>query len=151
MSVTVLPVAASMYSAISADIVPFVGSFSAKFKEACSIQRGKQGGVSAKGTVSEPELWLSPADLTMELHRSLSAMAPFGEGNPEPVFGLRNVAFSDRRIPRATWWNHGGEAEGLRAKAALRFDVTFTLDVSDWGGEEPHLELRICEVGLSAV
>lgn len=141
------------------------GAFSAKFREACSIQRGKQGGVSAKGTVSEPELWLSPADLTMELYRSLSAMAPFGEGNPEPVFGLRNVAFSDirlmgengkhaalsfsdRRIPRATWWNHGGEAEGLRAKAALRFDVTFTLDVSDWGGEEPHLELRIREAGV---
>jgi single-stranded-DNA-specific exonuclease len=104
----------------------------------------------------------------MELHEALSMMAPFGEGNPEPVFGLRNVTFSDvrlmgnngkhasfsfseRRIPRATWWNHGSDAEKLRAKSASRFDITFTLDVSDWGGEEPHLELRICEVGLSAV
>jgi single-stranded-DNA-specific exonuclease len=104
----------------------------------------------------------------MELHESLMRMAPFGEGNPEPVFGLRNVAFSDvklmgdhgkhasfsfseRRIPRATWWNHGSEAEKLRSKSASRFDITFTLDVSDWGGEEPHLELRIREVGLAAV
>jgi single-stranded-DNA-specific exonuclease len=142
--------------------------FSARFKAACVAQRGRNGVAREEGTVSEPELWLSPSDLTMELHESLMRMAPFGEGNPEPVFGLRNVAFSDvklmgdhgkhasfsfseRRIPRATWWNHGSEAEKFRAKSASRFDITFTIDVSDWGGEEPHLELRICEVGLSAV
>ena len=102
----------------------------------------------------------------MELYEALSAMEPFGEGNPEPVFGLRRVlfsdvrlmgengkhasfSFSDRRIPRATWWNHGSEAESIRTHSSACFDVTFTLDVSDWGGEEPHLELRIREAGIS--
>jgi single-stranded-DNA-specific exonuclease len=142
--------------------------FASGFRAACAAQRMKSAVARPEGTVGEPELWISPEDLTMELHEALSMMAPFGEGNPEPVFGLRNVTFSDvrlmgnngkhasfsfseRRIPRATWWNHGSDAEKLRAKSASRFDITFTLDVSDWGGEEPHLELRICEVGLSAV
>ncbi|MBP3407163.1 MAG: hypothetical protein J6N18_13795, partial [Kiritimatiellae bacterium] len=61
-----------------------------------------------------------------------------------------SFSFSDRRIPRATWWNHGCEAEDIRARSSARFDVTFTLDVSEWGGEEPHLELRIRDVGMSA-
>ena len=114
-------------------------AFSAGFKTACAAQRERSGIVREEGTVGEPELWLSPGDLTMEMHGSLSLMAPFGEGNPEPVFGLRDVAFSDvrlmgeqgkhasfvfsdRRIPRATWWSHGSEAEKLRAKSASRLD-----------------------------
>jgi single-stranded-DNA-specific exonuclease len=141
-------------------------SFSSAFKTVCAAQCAQSGIVREKGSVCEPELWISPGDLTMELYEALSAMEPFGEGNPEPVFGLRRVlfsdvrlmgengkhasfSFSDRRIPRATWWNHGSEAESIRAHSSACFDVTFTLDVSDWGGEEPHLELRIREAGIS--
>ena len=109
----------------------------------------------------EPDLWISPGDLTLALHDELQAMAPFGEGNPEPEFGLRGVLFSgirligesgkhasfqfaDRRIPRAVWWGHGTLAERLRSRSSERFDITFTLEVSDWGGgDEPHLELRV--------
>ena len=140
--------------------------FRSAFKMVCAAQCAKSGIVRERGLVREPELWISPGDLTMELHEALSVMEPFGEGNPEPVFGIRGVLFSDvrlmgengkhasfsfadRRIPRATWWNHGSEAEDIRARSAARFDVTFTLDVSDWGGEEPHLELRVREVGMS--
>ena len=142
--------------------------FRSAFKRVCAAQCAKSGIVRERGLVREPELWISPGDLTMELQEALSSMAPFGEGNPEPVFGLRGVlfsdvrlmgdngkhasfSFSDRRIPRATWWNHGSESEDIRARSASRFDVTFTLDVSDWGGEEPHLELRIREVGVSGI
>ena len=140
--------------------------FRLAFKKVCAAQCAKSGIVRERGLVREPELWISPGDLTMELHEALSAMEPFGEGNPEPVFGLRGIlfsdvrlmgdngkhasfSFSDRRIPRATWWNHGCEAEDIRARSSARFDVTFTLDVSEWGGEEPHLELRIRDVGMS--
>ena len=138
------------------------------FKTACAAQRERSGIVREMGAIREPEIWVEPSDLTMELHEAISRMEPFGEGNPEPVFGLRGVSFSDvrlmgdsgrhaafsfseRRIPRATWWNHGSEAECIRAKSSSRFDVTFTLDVSSWGGEEPHLELRIREVGISGI
>ena len=142
------------------------GEFRAAFRSACAAQRAKCSSANAEGDIREPEMWVSPGDLTMELAGEISKMAPFGEGNPEPVFGLRNVvfsdvrlmgdkgrhaafSFSDRRIPRATWWNRGSDAERIRAKSSSPFDVTFTLDVSDWGGEEPHVELRIREIGVS--
>lgn len=140
--------------------------FREAFKAACAKQREGIPVTHDDGSVREPEMWISPGDLTMELHESVSVMEPFGEGNPEPVFGIKGVVFSDVRLmgengrhaaftfagkhmPRATWWNHGSEAEKIRAKSSARFDVTFTLDVSDWGGEEPHLELRIKDVGLA--
>lgn len=137
--------------------------FAKAFAAACAGQLARSGMVTGGRGMCDPEMWLDPGDITMELHEALSRMEPFGEGNPEPVFGLRGVGFSDirimgengrhaafsfcdRRIPRATWWNHGGDAERLRSMAASRFDITFTLDVSEWGGEEPHPELRICDV-----
>lgn len=136
------------------------------FRNACAAQRANGAAAGREGEIREPEMWVSPGDLTMGLAGEISKMAPFGEGNPEPVFGLRGVvfsdvrlmgdkgrhaafSFSDRRIPRATWWNRGSDAERIRSKSSSRFDVTFTLDVSDWGGEEPHVELRIREIGVS--
>lgn len=35
--------------------------------------------------------WLDIADLTPELFDQIASLSPFGEGNPEPVFGLRNI------------------------------------------------------------
>ena len=99
----------------------------------------------------------------MAFYEDLKLLEPFGEGNPMPVLGLRGVTFSNVQImgtngahaafafgnphiPRATWWNHGEQAEMLRAKSASRFDITFTVDVSTFGGGDPHLELRLCDV-----
>ena len=138
-------------------------AFRAAFEAACAAQAGEGRPGEA---FPAPELWLEPRDLTRELYGELKALAPFGEGNPEPLFGLRGVAladvrimgdngkhvafaFGDSRLPRATWWGHGHLAEKLRAKAAERWDVAFTLDESDWGGGEPRLELRICGMALA--
>ena len=107
--------------------------------------------------------WVEPSDLTLDLCSEVSRLEPFGEGNPEPVFGLRNVAFADvrpmgvdgrhisfafanRSIPRAVWWNHGCDAEKLRAHAAARFDMLFTLLASDYSPEGPVPELRLVAV-----
>jgi single-stranded-DNA-specific exonuclease len=137
--------------------------FSSAFKAVCTKQRLKAVDIREKSGILEPEIWVTPSDLTMALHESISKIGPFGEGNPEPILGLKDIMFSDirlmgdngkhaaflfadRRIPRAIWWNHGIEAEILRAHSSSRFDITFTIDVSDWGGEEPHLELRIHEI-----
>jgi len=136
--------------------------FREAFTEACAQQRATVDG-AVKADFRAPELWVAPEDLTMDLYTALQVMEPFGEGNPEPVLGLHGVtfadirpigesgrhaafSFSDKRIPRATWWGHGDRVEGLRARARDRYDISFTLDVSDWGGEEPHPELRLCGI-----
>ncbi|MBO5940243.1 MAG: single-stranded-DNA-specific exonuclease RecJ [Kiritimatiellae bacterium] len=141
--------------------------FRRAFQDICARQRDESGIVCRDGAIPEPDMWISPSDISMELHEGISRMAPFGEGNPEPVFGVRGIVFSDvklmgengkhaafsfagQRMPRATWWNKGNEAEKIRSQSASRFDMTFTIDVSDWGSEEPHVELRIrdvCESG----
>ena len=109
----------------------------------------------------EPDAWISPADLTIELAEWLARMEPFGEGNPMPVFGLRDVAFAearplgsegkhlqvsfrDRQIPRAVWWNHGNLVEELRRDSFRRRDILFTVELSDYG--ERHVELRLAGI-----
>ena len=90
-------------------------------------------------------------------------MEPFGEGNPEPVFGLKGVFFSDarpigqdgrhasfafagRNLPRAVWWGHGADAEDIRAHSATRYDVLFTLATSNYRTDAHHVELRIVDI-----
>ena len=108
----------------------------------------------------EPDLWVEAADLTLELAEELRQLEPFGEGNREPVFGLKGVLFADAKPLgmdgkhlsvafrnsglRAVWWNHGDLVEKLRAESASPHDVTFTLAVSDYG--ERHAELRLVSI-----
>lgn len=129
------------------------------FRDAlCAYCRAIADTVPPPPPANEPELWLEPKDVTLELADALAKWEPFGEGNPEPVFGFRCVRFADVRpmggegrhlsmtFPnrlRAVWWNHGDLVENLRA-ATSPHDVTFTLVVSDYG--ERHAELRIVSV-----
>ena len=133
--------------------------FKRLFSEACAAQRAAAPDAAA----IEFDGWLEPTDLTLGLCDELSRFEPFGEGNPEPVFGIQSVAFSDIRpmgtdgrhvsftfadksIPRAVWWNHGADADELRKHASARFDLLFTLQKSDFGMEGPVPELRLVAV-----
>jgi single-stranded-DNA-specific exonuclease len=50
--------------------------------------------------LTEPNLeiacWLEPAQVTEQLMDELDTLHPFGQGNPEPVFGLRGVVLRQR-------------------------------------------------------
>jgi single-stranded-DNA-specific exonuclease len=52
------------------------------------------------GAAPDPELaiaaWLKPADIHERLMGELAQMHPFGQANPEPVFGLRGVVLRQR-------------------------------------------------------
>ena len=141
--------------------------FRSLFTEACAAQYAADREAIERAKAMEPDLWIEPGDLTMELYDDLRKLEPFGEGNAEPVFGLRGVRFSDAKpigaegqhatfafvnkaIPRAVWWNHGRDVEAIRAHDVPR-DVLFTLVESDYGGD-PHLELKLqdARVGASA-
>ena len=141
------------------------GEFKRLFAEACAAQHA--------AAISNPDApdatarvfdgWVEPSDLTLGLCDELLRLEPFGEGNPEPVLGLRNVALADVRpmglegrhvsftfvnksIPRAVWWGHGCDAEDLRHHSAARFDMLFTLQASDYGSDGRVPELRIEDV-----
>jgi single-stranded-DNA-specific exonuclease len=48
--------------------------------------------------------WLTPDQITEHLMDELDTLHPYGQGNPEPVFGLRSVAF--RRRPEVFKQRH---------------------------------------------
>jgi single-stranded-DNA-specific exonuclease len=113
------------------------------------------------GEAAQVDAWLSPEELTVELAGWVAKMEPFGEGNPEPVFGLRNVEFADvkpmgaegrhlavsfrnRQIPRAVWWNRGDKVEDIRASSQRGRNIAFKLSLSRYG--ELHVELILLSV-----
>lgn len=135
-------------------------AFRAAFTTACAKQR-KEHALDADAR--DFDGWVEPGDLTPGLYADLRRLEPFGEGNPEPVFGLRGVtlrevrvmgvegrhlslAFVNRDVPRAIWWGHGGRAEDLRKHAARPYDVFFTLTTSGFDSALPHLELRVVDL-----
>ena len=135
-------------------------AFRAAFTTACAKQR-KEHALDADAR--DFDGWLEPGDLTPGLYADLRRLEPFGEGNPEPVFGLRGVAlrevrvmgvegrhlslaFVNRDVPRAIWWGHGERAEELRKHAARPYDVFFTLTTSSFDSALPHLELRVVDL-----
>jgi len=133
------------------------------FRDAlCEYCRGL-GATAAKSSSGLPELWLSQEEATLELADDVARMEPFGEGNPEPVFGMRGVALSDVRHlgqdgrhlsfyvggrsggarMRGVWWNGGERIEELRSAGSAPHDIAFNITVSDYGGR--HAELKVVD------
>ena len=123
----------------------------------------------ADGAAKKPslaEMWLKPEDITVELADALLTLEPFGEGNPDPIFGLHDVVFTDVKplgqegkhlvlmvgepdAPkesrlRAIWWAHSCLVDELREHGAALHDICFTLTTSDYG--EHHVELRLVSI-----
>ena len=129
----------------------------------CRRVRTDAGTQVPKGAGIVADMWLQPSDITLAMAEDLGLLEPFGEGNEEPVFGLRGVYFADvkplgadgRHLSvllrksglRAIQWNRGDLVERLRAESALPHDITFSVAVSDYG--ERHVELRLTNVAPS--
>ena len=130
------------------------------FRSALCSYCAKLDAFVAKPAPDEPEMVLSADDITLELADVLVAMEPFGEGNEEPVFGLKGATLSDVRLLgsdgrhlsmfvrpcnlRAVWWGHGSQVEEIRAAGDSPHDISFRLSVSNYG--ERHVELKIVSV-----
>jgi len=52
-----------------------------------------RGNADSAGTEEELEIaaWLDPKEITPELFDQIAQLSPFGEGNAEPVFGIRGI------------------------------------------------------------
>ena len=132
-----------------------VDAFREKFAEVCA---GFSAGAVGEKHGDGVDVWVSPDDLTIELAEWITRLEPFGEGNPEPVFGMKNAVLCDIRPlgaegrhlaltvngMRSVWWGRGDLVEDLRRRSSDVLDVLFTVEESDYGS--PHVELRIVEI-----
>ena len=125
-------------------------------KRFCEVCEGKATDAAEKAE-PEPDMWISPSDATLELAEALSMLEPFGEGNPEPVFGMKDVHFSDAKPVgadgrhlsltlrgsglNAVFWNMGDKVEEFRALSATPRTIRFRLVVSTY--IDRHVELHL--------
>jgi len=91
-------------------------------------------------------------------YQMIQQLAPFGNGNPYPVFIARDIKVGEYRrvgsrgdhlklrlIDNGTSWNGIGFKMGhLTAELAPRMDIVFNLEVDQWGGREA-LQLKILD------
>jgi single-stranded-DNA-specific exonuclease len=117
--------------------------------------------------VTEPEQWidlvLEPEHITPKLYRDISAFAPFGEGNPEPVFVLRNMVVREARLVgngSKHWKLSLVPQGGIKCLDAIGFslgtnfpdlkendvlDIAFTIDENTWNGST-SLQLKLVDI-----
>jgi len=98
--------------------------------------------------------WLQPADLQEDFLRELELLHPYGEGNPEPVFGVRDARLSQPEIfsgdSYRCWVSNGkGRVAAVAWKKAANMPPAQTpLDLAAkfawnfWNGRQyPQLEI----------
>ncbi len=89
------------------------------------------------------------SDLTVEFIESLRRLAPFGEGNPQPIFSITGLILkqyktigaannhlrifleSDNNIIEAVWWQRGA----IDIKPSEKVDVAFIPELNTFGGK----------------
>ena len=132
-----------------------VDAFRARFAEVCS---GFAAGARSDARDDGVDAWVTPEDLTLDVVGWMSRLEPFGEGNPEPLFGMKDAVLCDIRPlgqegrhlalmvngMRGVWWGRGDVVEDLRRGSSASHDVIFTVAESEYGG--PPVELRVVEI-----
>jgi single-stranded-DNA-specific exonuclease len=99
---------------------------------------------------------LQPEEISYELAEAIGAMAPFGMGNPEPVFLIEKARIIDCRVLKERHLKlrlvAGGqslEAVGfnLAGKRDLPDEIAlaFSLQINDWNGRK-SLQLRVKDI-----
>ena len=101
--------------------------------------------------------------IDINLYESLQKLAPFGMGNPEPVFISRNVVIEDIRLVgmegkhlkinvkcQMSNVKFGGIGFGMgemfsKIKIGDRIDIAYTIDINEWNGEQ-RLQLKIKDI-----
>ncbi|MBI4311090.1 MAG: single-stranded-DNA-specific exonuclease RecJ [Chloroflexi bacterium] len=96
--------------------------------------------------------------LPRDVYRQVQSLAPFGPGNPEPVFLSRAVQVLEARPMGAGGkhlrlklkdggiaWNAVAFGQGDRLPAgATRLDIAYAVEMDHWGGQE-RLQLRVLD------
>ena len=109
------------------------------------------------------DLELAPDAVTFALARELSALEPFGAGNPRPVFVTRNLrclsepnVIKDRHLKlrlagpqnrplEAIWWNC---IEGETPQLNGSIELAYTIETSPWNGDF-KMQLNVVDLRVS--
>ncbi|MDR2667653.1 MAG: single-stranded-DNA-specific exonuclease RecJ [Puniceicoccales bacterium] len=75
-----------------------------RFREAFEVQVSEALKIIDVANDLEIAEWLDPEDVTEAFVNQLRKLEPFGSGNPQPVFGIRNVRFT---FPPRIFGNRG--------------------------------------------
>lgn len=132
-------------------------AFRERFKAVCTVQHGQ---MSETQRVLKCDGWLSHEEVSVGFHDFQQRLAPFGEGNAVPRWGLRdvhvdqvslmgqggehlqlNVRLKDGRAVRGVWFRRGHLVEKIRA-ARGPCQLLFELQRNDFR-EESTVELRM--------
>ena len=95
---------------------------------------------------------LLPETIDLRLLEALSALEPFGQGNPKPVFVTKNlflredpfvmkdkhlklklVSESGRQL-EAVWWDGVDRSKGRTLRRGSRIELAYVLEVNNWQG-----------------
>jgi len=128
-----------------------LGRFRERFAEAVRLQAGD----SIAEARLDVAVWLTPDQITSRLMEELELMHPFGQGNPEPRFGVRGVVL---RSPPETFKEHhfrftiddgrGRKLHGVAWKLAHRLPETgVPLDLAfelKWNHFNDRKFLQLC-------
>ena len=100
----------------------------------------------------EIDIEVQPEDVTRELALELKRLEPFGAGNPEPLFIMRGLTVTERRVVgeghlrlRLSRGNRSFSAIAFRMAerdTAGAIDIAFILEMNEWNGSS-SLQLRV--------
>lgn len=135
-------------------------AFRVAFRAACSEQ-ARVTEETAAGAL-QYDAAVAVEDVTEDFACRVEELAPFGEGNPDPVFLLRGlwidlsglrrrgidgghlqVAFRAKSLPRTIWRNHGDFEDRIRMRGEAAYDVLFTIRMveADYGSPYPIMNI----------
>lgn len=100
---------------------------------------------------------LTPADINISLIRELHHLAPFGQGNPEPLFLLRRALISDTRTVGKDYAHLQGRVGGIKMvgfnlghlmpQLHEPVDIVYRLEIDTWQGRE-QVQMVVVDVGM---
>ena len=108
----------------------------------------------------EIDMGIPLSDLTRETIRDIQAIAPFGSGNPEPIFHAHDLDVIDSRVVgekhlklRVGQRGHVMEAIGFNLSdwhslQGEGIDMVFTPEINEWQGYE-RIQLKIVDLQMT--
>lgn len=141
-----------------------------KFENAMVKYAKKTLGDNGFAPILEIEIELDPSDITWEVYGEIEKLEPLGEGNPKPLFSMRNLEISELRQVgqngkhlqlwlkplavghqppitnktfRAIYFN--GADNGEHLSTGDRVDIVFEFIADEWNGTR-ELKLKIIDL-----